>query len=108
MIDALRKQIGGPRDGALLRFTLGQALLARGDIEDAIAALRASVAFDTGYSAAWKALGQAWLHSGDDAMACAAWTEGINAAQRNGDVQAEKEMRVFLRRAQRDQRASDN
>ena len=40
LIARLRAQLGGPRDGALLRFSLGTALLSNGDACGAIAAFR--------------------------------------------------------------------
>lgn len=101
-IDALRKQVGGPRDGALLRYTLGQALLAGGDAIAAVASLSVAVQFDPNYSAAWKLLGQAALTSDDRGAAIAAWQRGIEIANIRGDTQAAKEMAVFLRRADRD------
>ncbi len=94
----LRKQCDGPRDGALLRFSLGNALLAEGDVAAAIDELRRAVAFDPAYSAAWKLLGKACVAGGDEAAAAAAWRRGIAAAGARGDKQAEKEMTVFLRR----------
>jgi predicted Zn-dependent protease len=100
-IARLRAQIGGPRDGSLLRFSLGTALLASGDLNAAVAALREAVEFDAGYSAAWKLLGQALGESGDTAGAIAAYQRGIETAHARGDRQAEKEMTVFLRRLQK-------
>ena len=101
MIEALRKQVGGPRDGALLRFSLGQAQLGIGDAAVAVDSLRAALAFDPNYSAAWKLLGHAHLQNNDRAAATAAWQQGIVVATTRGDTQAAKEMTVFLRRAQR-------
>ena len=97
-IEALRAQLGGPRDGALLRYSLGTALFDAGDIAEAIAHLRAAIDFDCGYSAAYKQLGQACLRAGDVQAAAEAWQRGIDAADAHGDVQATKEMRVFLKR----------
>ena len=101
MIEALRKQIGGPRDGALLRFSLGHALIGIGDAAEAVESLRAALVFDPNYSAAWKLLGHAQLQNNDHAAATAAWQQGIGVATARGDTQAAKEMTVFLRRAQR-------
>lgn len=98
LIDNLRAQCGGPRDGALLRFSLGNALLGAGDAAAAAAELRRAVTFDPQYSAAWKLLGKACLASQDAVGAAAAWKQGIAAASAHGDKQAEKEMTVFLRR----------
>lgn len=98
LIAGLRAQCGGPRDGALLRFSLGHALLGEGLAAEAVAELQRAVAFDPAYSAAWKLLGKACLAMDDAAGAADAWRRGIAVAQQRGDKQAEKEMAVFLRR----------
>jgi predicted Zn-dependent protease len=98
LIASLRQQCGGPRDGALLRFSLGTALLNDGEAGAAIEELQRAVAFDPNYSAAWKALGKACLAAGQEPAAAEAWRSGMSAAARRGDKQAEKEMAVFLRR----------
>ncbi len=98
MVARLRAQIGGPRDGALLRFSIGNALLATGDAAGAAEALRAATGIDATYSAAWKLLGRALVDLGDTAGAEAAWTQGIEVARARGDQQAAREMEVFLRR----------
>ena len=98
LIDNLRAQCGGPRDGALLRFSLGNALLNAGEHASAVEAFQQALAFDPHYSAAWKLLGKAFLAMHDEAGAADAWRQGIAVAQQRGDKQAEKEMAVFLRR----------
>ncbi|MEW9625178.1 hypothetical protein [Rhodanobacter geophilus] len=102
LIASLRGQCGGPRDGALLRYALGNALLEAGDATAAIEELQHALRFDARYSAAWKLLGKARLASTDRDGAAAAWRQGIAVAQERGDKQAEKEMAVFLRRVERD------
>lgn len=97
-IDTLRAQLGGPRDGALLRFSLGSALLDAGNAGEAVEQLRAALDFDANYTAAWKLLGNACLANGDAPAAAAAWQRGIAVADAGGDVQAAKAMRVFTRR----------
>lgn len=97
-LDALTAQLGGPRDGALLRFALGAALLDAGQAADAIVQLRAALDFDAGYSAAWNLLGKACLAAGDGDGARAAWQQGIACATARGEVQAAKAMQVFLKR----------
>ena len=94
----LRQQCDGPRDGALLRFSLGSALLDDGQAQAAVVELRHATAFDPHYSAAWKYLGQACLAASEPNAAADAWRSGIGAAKVRGDKQAEKEMMVFLRR----------
>lgn len=97
-IARLRSQIGGARDGALLRFSLGSALLGNGDAAAAVPELRAALDFNPAYSAAWKLLGQALLQTGDAVAAGDVWREGIVVANNKGDIQAGKEMTVFLKR----------
>jgi predicted Zn-dependent protease len=101
LIANLRTQLGGPRDGAMLRYSLGNALLEAGDAADAVLQLREALTFDPEYSAAWKALGKAQLAAGDTTAAAEAWREGIGVADRRGDVQAAKEMAVFLKRLEK-------
>jgi len=101
-IARLRTQLGGPRDGALLRFSLGNALLGQGDAAGAVVALRDALGFDPDYSAAWKLLGRALAETGDRGGAVAAYEHGIEVARARGDEQAAKEMAVFLRRLRRE------
>jgi Tfp pilus assembly protein PilF len=100
-ITALRAQLGGKRDNAMLRYSLGAELLKAGDTVEAIEHLHAALGKDAGYSAAWKLLGKALLSVGDVPGAADTWRHGIVAAQARGDVQAAREMRVFLGRLQR-------
>ena len=97
-IERLEKLLGTPRDGALLRFSLGLEFLKADDAAKAAQYLRDAVAKDPGYSAAWKLLGKALTESGRPAEAIEAYRAGIAAAQTRGDKQAAKEMTVFLRR----------
>ncbi len=97
-IERLRELCGGPRDGALLRVSIANVLLVQGDAAAAAIELRRALEFDPDYSAAWKLLGNALVAGGDAVAATAAYQAGIAAAVRRGDKQAEKEMRVFLRR----------
>lgn len=99
----LRRLCHGPRDGALLRFALGSALLDAGSAAEAAVELRCAVGFDPNYSAAWKLLGRSLVEAGDPVQARRAWSDGIAAAQRAGDVQAQKEMQVFVKRLDKKQ-----
>ncbi len=101
LIANLRAQLGGSRDGALLRYSLGNALLAAGDARNAAESFGAALQFDPDYSAAWKLLGRAQLALGDVTGAANTWRQGIAVAHARGDVQAEKEMRVFLKRLEK-------
>jgi predicted Zn-dependent protease len=97
-IESLEKMLGGPRDGALLRFSLGNEYLKAGNPARAADCFQNAVDRDSQYSAAWKALGKALSESGDLAGALAAYERGIAVAETKGDIQAAKEMTVFARR----------
>jgi len=86
------------KDGALLRFSLGNEYVKAGDLARAVEHLRRAVDFDGQYTAAWKLLGRALAESGRPDEALDAYRSGIAVAQRKGDKQAQKEMQVFARR----------
>ena len=100
-IERLAALLAAQGESALLRFSLGNACL---DTAPALAIehLRRAVALDPEYSAAWKLLGRALAADGASAEASAVYRQGIDVAQRRGDIQAAKEMRVFLKRLQKD------
>lgn len=100
-IETLEKLLGTPRDGALLRYSLGLEYAKAGAPERAIEHLSDAVRRDPKYSAAWKALGKLLADAGRDAEALQAYRSGIEAAQARGDRQAEKEMTVFARRLEK-------
>ena len=100
-IERLEKLLGTPRDGSLLRYSLGLEYSKLNQWGRAIEELRNSLAADPVYSAAWRALGRALEADGRDAEALAAYRSGIAAAQGRGDRQAEKEMTVFARRIEK-------
>lgn len=89
------------RDGALLRFSLGNEYLKAGEAAAAARHLRAAVEQDPHYSAAWKLLGRALREAGDLAAALQAYRQGIAVAEDKGDKQAAKEMTVFARRIEK-------
>jgi predicted Zn-dependent protease len=101
MISSLEKLLGTPRDGALLRYSLGLEYAKAGDHLRAAQYLRDAVARDPNYSAAWKALGRSLTEAGLQAEAIDAYTRGIEAARAKGDRQAEKEMTVFRKRLEK-------
>lgn len=100
-IENLEKLLAAGKDSALLRFGLGSEYLKAGDAGMAAGHLQRALALDPGYSAAWKLLGQALTELNRSSEALAAYRQGIEAAQRNGDLQAAKEMRVFARRLEK-------
>jgi Tfp pilus assembly protein PilF len=101
VIANLQKLIGTPRDGALLRFSLGNEYLKLGDAQNAQLQLAEAVARDPAYSAAWKLLGRALAEGGQAEAALAAYRQGITVAEQKGDLQAAREMTVFAKRIQK-------
>lgn len=97
-IESLEKMLDGPRDGALLRFSLGNEYLKAEAFSAAAECFQAAVRMDPNYSAAWKALGKALADDQRPEAALAAYEQGIAVAHARGDIQAAKEMGVFLRR----------
>ncbi|MDN5869685.1 MAG: tetratricopeptide repeat protein [Nitrococcus sp.] len=100
-IDALEKMLARGQDNALLRLTLGNAYMRRGEREIALDHLRQAVRLDPDYSAAWKALGRALADSGCREEALEAYRRGLEVAERRGDMQVVRELRVFIRRLER-------
>ena len=100
-IERLEKLLDSPRDGSLLRYSLGLEYLKIENSEKAITFFRDAVARDAGYSAAWRALGKALEAAGQAAEALDAYRKGIAASQKKGDKQVEKEMTVFARRIEK-------
>ena len=84
-----------------LRFSLAAEYFDRGDLERAELHAAAALALDPDYSAAWKLLGRTQAARGEAHKAADAYRRGIAVAERRGDLQAAKEMRVFLRRLER-------
>ena len=101
VIANLQKLIGTPRDGALLRFSLGSEYLKSGDAHLAQMQLSEAVARDPAYSAAWKLLGKALTEDGRPQAALDAYRRGIAVAEKKGDKQAAREMMVFARRIEK-------
>lgn len=101
LVARLEKLLGTPRDGALLRYSLGMEHLKAGDAACAAGYLREAVQRDPGYSAAWKLLGKSLADAGKTPEALEAYRSGIAAAQAKGDKQLEKEMTVFARRIEK-------
>jgi len=98
LIANLEKLLDGPRDGALLRYSLGCEYLKTGQADEATERFREALARDARFSAAWKLLGKALDKKGETEAALEAYAQGIRVAEAKGDRQAAKEMGVFSRR----------
>ncbi len=108
IIANLEKLLGGPRDGALLRYSLGNEWLKAGEPARAADCFREAVRRDPNYSAAWKLLGKALAESGALPEALEAYRSGIAISKAKGDLQAAKEMGVFARRISRQLGVADS
>jgi predicted Zn-dependent protease len=97
LVDRLNALLEQGHETAVLRFSLGNACLVA-DPAQAVRHLRRAIELDPEYSAAWKVLARALEASGDTAAAISAFASGIAIAERRGDIQAAREMRVFLKR----------
>lgn len=98
MIKKFESLLAKGTDNALLRYSLGNAYLKEGRPEVAVGHLAKALELDPSYSAAWKIYAKALVGSERFEEAITAYKTGIEAAERKGDVQAAKEMRVFLKR----------
>jgi uncharacterized protein HemY len=99
--DNLQLMLERGQDSPLLRYSLGLECRKTGDLLAAIDHLRSAIEQNPGYSAAWKALGEAHAAAGSPERAAEIYELGIVAAGKSGDVQAAKEMSVFLKRLRR-------
>ena len=100
LTEKLEKFLAERGETALLRFSLGNAYLAD-QAEKAAEHLERAVALDPAYSAAWKLLGRALTACDRIEQARQAYATGIETAEQRGDIQAAKEMRVFLKRLEK-------
>lgn len=99
--DNLELMLQRGQDSPLLRYSLGGEYLKAGDSLTAVTHLKEALSQNPAYSAAWKLLGQALTAAGSAARAREAYREGIRVAKAAGDLQAAREMGVFLRRLDR-------
>ena len=97
-INLLETMLAEGRDNALLRFTLGSAFIKHEKYAQAVEHLARAVELDPGYSAAWKQYGRALTLAGREQEAVSVYEQGIEAARLKGDMQAVREMQVFLKR----------
>ena len=100
-LENFERMLASGKDGALLRFSLGNEHLKAGHAATAVEHLRKAVALDANYTAAWKLLGRALTENGEPRQALDAYRQGIEVAERKGDKQAGREMRVFAKRIEK-------
>ena len=98
---AFERLLASGKDGALLRYSLGNECLKDGEPAAAVEHFTRATALDPRYTAAWKLLGKALEGDGEPHAAMEAYRNGIAAADKKGDKQAAREMAVFLKRLER-------
>lgn len=98
IIENLEKLLARGEDSDLLRYSLGNEYRKAGQPERAVEHLAVALDLNPGYSAAWKIYGRALADTNRLQEASAALAKGIEVAEHQGDLQAAKEMGVFLKR----------
>jgi Flp pilus assembly protein TadD len=101
MRQVLEKLLLEGKDDPLLRFTLANACLQDGECETALAHVQRAIALNPDYSAAWKLRGAILHKLGRFEEALQVWREGRTIAERKGDLQAAREIGVFVKRLER-------
>ena len=99
-IEKFKSLLESGNDNALLRYSLGNEYFKINKFEEAILHLEKAIQFNQDYSAAWKLYAKALNQNNQKTEAIKAYERGISVAGKNGDVQAVKEMSVFLKRLQ--------
>jgi len=101
VLDNLQHMLEGGQDNVLLRFSLGNEYFKAGELVRAEEHLRVALQQDPQYSAAWKILGKVLAEANRPQEALEVFEQGISVAEERGDIQAAKEMGVFLKRTRK-------
>lgn len=100
-IENLELLLAKGQDNALLHYSLGSEYLKEQNFLIAITHFAKAVELNPNYSAAWKAYGKALTEDKQWLQAMEIYKQGIEVAEKRGDQQAAKEMKVFLKRLQK-------
>ena len=101
LLENFKKLLKAQPDNPLLHYSLGNEYFKSKDFESAEKHLRQAVKLSPEYSAAWKILGKTLSAAGSNQEAIKVFNQGIEVAEQKGDIQAAKEMKVFLKRAEK-------
>lgn len=96
-IDQFRKMANDDPNNELAHFSLGKALFEAGEHASAVESLRRAIALNPNISKVYQVLAQALLKLEDRGSAVAALTEGVQVADRRGDLLPRNEMSAMLR-----------
>jgi len=95
---ALEKMLHRDKNNAMLLYTLGLLCFKQKDYQAAVEHLSLALEQDASHSASWKVYASALAALKQTDKAKEAFEKGISIAESKGDIQAVKEMKVFLRR----------
>ena len=95
---ALEKMLAAGTDNAMLRYTLGLVCFKEKDYPSASEHLKEALEQDQNHSASWKIYGKTLAALDKTEEAIEIYEKGIAIAESKGDIQAAKEMKVFLKR----------
>ncbi len=95
------RMLDAGKDGALLRYSLGNEYAKAGDAANAALHLRRAVGAGPGIHGRMETAGPHAGRAGQASRSAGSLHWGIAVAGRRGDKQAQKEMQVFARRSTR-------
>lgn len=98
IIKNLEIMIERGQDNALIRYSLGTEYFRAKKYAEAVHHLQHALEHEPQYSAAWKLYGKVLAADNRINEAIKAYEKGIAVAEKKGDIQAAKEMKVFLKR----------
>jgi Tfp pilus assembly protein PilF len=98
ILNNLIAMLGTERENSLLHHSIGNEYFKLKDFVQAENHFRRALSLDPQYSAAWKLLGKTLAAANKNTEAVEAYKQGISIAEKKGDIQAGKEMKVFMKR----------
>ena len=101
LISKLEGMLALGKDSALLRYSLGAEYFKAKSYDDALRHLDKALALSPHHSATWKLFAKVLVGAERVEEGMRAYQQGIDVALLQGDLQAAKEMRVFLRRLEK-------
>ena len=100
-IETLKRMVEKNPDDELAGFLLGKECIHAKRYPEAIEALEKCISAKADYTAAYRTLGDAYRLAGDLLKAATVYEKGIEVATLTGDLQAGKEMQVFLKKIEK-------
>lgn len=98
ILNNLKTLLGTERENSLLHHSIGNEYFKLQDFDHAETHFRQALSLDPQFSAAWKLLGKTLAAAGKPLEAVGVYNQGIGVAEKKGDIQAAREMKVFMKR----------